>query len=168
VIDWLYQAKDEVPSPAAVAAWTYLGQLRPEKVPLWAAHWLVAGYDGEHVVYLAGLHGDDPREVREALPDALRDCGVEMPGSDADAATFVFTQLARMHLEGETGARRVVQVVESVLIWCRFSESVLDLPFTRLYGLVDEWDADWGRTAEQLAEVVREACEEQFRNGPAA
>jgi hypothetical protein len=44
-----------------VAAWARLGLIPPEKVPLWAAHWLVAGYDGEHLVHLAGLHGDDPQ-----------------------------------------------------------------------------------------------------------
>jgi hypothetical protein len=53
--------------------------LPTEKVPLWAAYWIAAGYDGEALIYLAGLHGDDPCEVHDALPDALRYCGVEMP-----------------------------------------------------------------------------------------
>jgi hypothetical protein len=44
-----------------VAVWARLGLIPPEQVPLWAAHWLVAGYDGEHLVHLAGLHGDDPQ-----------------------------------------------------------------------------------------------------------
>jgi hypothetical protein len=61
-----------VPSPEIVAAWTQLWLLPTERVPLWAAHWLVAGYDGEHLAYLAGLHGDDPHEVRDALPAARR------------------------------------------------------------------------------------------------
>ena len=72
---------DRVPAPQAVAAWARLGLVPDEQVPLWAAHWLVAGYDGEHLVYLAGLHGDDPYDVRDALPDALRDCGIELPVS---------------------------------------------------------------------------------------
>jgi hypothetical protein len=72
---------DRVPGPQAVAAWARLGLVPNEEVPLWAAHWLVAGYDGEHLVHLAGLHGDDPCDVRDALPDALRDCGIELPAS---------------------------------------------------------------------------------------
>ena len=117
MINWLYPDGDEVPSPEAVAAWIHLGQLRPERVPLRAAHWLVGGYDGEHLVHLAGLHGDDPREVRDALPSALRDCGVQMPESDVAAAEIVFTQLARMHLEGEAEAIRVLRTVGAVLAW---------------------------------------------------
>ena len=57
--DWPYPLA-EVPSPQIVATWTQLGLVRTEMIPLWAAHWLVAGYDGDHLVYLAGLHGDDP------------------------------------------------------------------------------------------------------------
>jgi hypothetical protein len=43
-----------VPSPEIVAAWTQLWLLPTERVPLWAARWLVAGYDGEHLAYLPG------------------------------------------------------------------------------------------------------------------
>jgi hypothetical protein len=82
--------------------------LPTERVPLWAAHWLVAGYDGEHLVYLAGLHGDDPHDVRDALPAALRDCGAEIPESDLAAATVVFTHLAQRHIEGMDGPNVVV------------------------------------------------------------
>jgi hypothetical protein len=38
------------------------GVLPTEKVPLRAAYWIAAGHDGEALIYLAGLHGDDPRE----------------------------------------------------------------------------------------------------------
>jgi hypothetical protein len=100
VANWLWTDRDEVPSPEAAAILTCFGQLRPEKIPLWAAHWMVAGYDGEHLVHLAGLHGDDSREVRDALPAALRDCGVELPESGEAAATIVYAQLVRMFLDG--------------------------------------------------------------------
>jgi hypothetical protein len=53
VTEWPFPDSSGVPSPRIVAAWTQLGLLRTEKVPLWAAHWLVAGYDGEHLVALA-------------------------------------------------------------------------------------------------------------------
>jgi hypothetical protein len=82
-----------VPSPELVAVWAKLGMIPSERVPLWAAHWLVAGYDGEHVVHLAGLHGDDSREVNDALRDALLDCGVTLPESEAAAAAVVYTDL---------------------------------------------------------------------------
>src|SRR5277367_1711761 len=76
VTDWPFPDSGGVPSPQIVAAWTQLGLLPTEKVPLSAAHWLVAGYDGECLVSLAGLHGDDPHDVRDGLPGALLDCGV--------------------------------------------------------------------------------------------
>jgi hypothetical protein len=50
-----------------VAAWLILGTVPTERVPLWAAHWIVAGHDGPALAELAGLHGDDPHEVRDLL-----------------------------------------------------------------------------------------------------
>ena len=139
--------------------------LPTERVPLWAAHWLVAGYDGEHLVHLAGLHGDNPHDVRDVLPAALRDCGAEMPESDLAAATIVFTHLAQMHIEGLAGPQWVGQKTEEVLIRSGYPESIIALHLGRLYYIADEWDAGWGRTNEELARLVLEACEEQLRNG---
>lgn len=140
----------------------YLGQVRPERIPLWAAHWLVRGYDGEHLVHLAGLHGDDPREVRDMLPCALRDCGIRLSDSDKAAAGSVFTQLARGHLDGTARPDRVIGNVVPILVWCGYSEAVMDLPLGRLLFLEDEWDGTWGRTREELTAIVRDACEEQL------
>ena len=69
-------------------------------VSLWAAYWIAAGHDGEALIYLAGLHGDDPAEVHDALPEALRDCGVEMPDPGTGAAVVAFTELARLEVNG--------------------------------------------------------------------
>jgi Regulator of ribonuclease activity B len=90
----------EVPSAAQVASWERLGVLPTEKVPLWAAYWIAGGHDGEALKYLAGLHGDDPAEVHDALPEALRDCGVEMADPAAGAAAVAFTDLARLEVSG--------------------------------------------------------------------
>lgn len=90
-------APPEVPSPLQVASWEKLGVLPTDKVPLWAAYWIAAGHDGEALIYLAGLHGDDPSEIHDALPQALRDCGV--PDSDV-AAPAAFTDAARLDVKG--------------------------------------------------------------------
>jgi hypothetical protein len=79
--DWPCRFDAGIPTPETAAARTRLGLLPTERVPMWAAHWIVAGYDGESLVLLAGLHGDDPFDVRDALSGALRDCGVAVPGS---------------------------------------------------------------------------------------
>lgn len=163
--NWPSRVSDGVPSPGIVASWARLGLLPTGKVPLWAAYWLVAGYDGEHLAHLAGRHGDDPHDVRDALPDALLDCGVEMPDSDLAAATVVFTQLARMHVEGQVGPQWVGQETEEVLIRSGYPEGIIALPLGRLCFIADEWDAGWGRTSEELARIVRDACEEQLRKG---
>ena len=65
------------PTPALVAAWLAMDTLRAESVPMWAANWLVQGYDGMSLAELAGLSGRDTREVRDLLPAALEDAGVD-------------------------------------------------------------------------------------------
>ena len=44
--DWSADPDTGIPSPELVAAWLELDTLPTERVPLWAAHWLTAGYDG--------------------------------------------------------------------------------------------------------------------------
>jgi hypothetical protein len=168
VTDWQFQGDDGVPSPEMVAVWARLDMLAPEKVPLWAAHWLVAGYDGEHVVHLAGLPGDDSREIRDILPDALRDCGVALPESDVAAATVVFVHLARMHVDGLAGAVWVIQKVDEVVMKSGYAERVRALPLGRLFDITERWGADWEQPGNRLAEVVRDACEEQLHDGSVA
>ena len=77
--DWPADAEAGIPSPELVAAWLELDTLPTERVPLWAAHWLAAGHDGEALAEIAGLHGDDPHDVRDLLPSALAECGVTTP-----------------------------------------------------------------------------------------
>jgi hypothetical protein len=167
VTEWPFPGSGGVPSPRIVAAWAQLGQLPTEKVPLWAAHWLVAGYDGEHLISLAGLHGDDPHDVRDVLPDALLDCGVAIPDSDVAAASLSFNHLARMHVDGLAAAQWVSQKVEEVLIRSGYDRDVFDLPLGCLLDIADEW-GDGRRTDQELAAMVREACEEQLRYGSVA
>jgi len=157
---------DDVPSPVLAAAWARLGILRTERVPLWAAHWIVAGHDGEQLVCLAGLHGDDPRDVRDALPGALADCGVAWPESDAAAAAVAFTHLARVHLAGRAGALWVARTVEEIARSCGYSADVLALPLGRVEGIADAWGAGWAGTDEQLAATVAAACAEQLAARP--
>ncbi len=107
---------EEIPSPQLVAAWLILDTLPAERVPLWAAHWLAAGYDGQALAELAGLHGDDPHEVRDLLGPALAECGASTPGgglADAGereraAAMVAFTAIARIQVSGLAGERWVV------------------------------------------------------------
>jgi hypothetical protein len=137
--------------------------LPTERVPLWAAFWLAAGYDGPALVELAGLHGDDAHEVRDLLPAALTDCGVTVPATDAAAATAAFVHLARLHIDGRVEAQWVVQQVADILARSGYSDGVTSLPLGRLYDLDDEWGAGWGRSTAQLSGVTREVCLEQLR-----
>ncbi|MDQ1743802.1 MAG: hypothetical protein QOE23_2141 [Pseudonocardiales bacterium] len=84
--DW--PASDDIPSPELVAAWRALDTLPTGRVPLWAAHWIVAGHDGAAVVALAGLSGGDPHEVRDKAPGALTECGVTTPATAAAMVAF--------------------------------------------------------------------------------
>lgn len=166
-------APSEVPSPLLVASLERLRQLPTERVPLWAAYWIAGGHDGEALRYLAGLHGDDPVEVHDALPEALMDCGVEMPDSDVAAATVAFTYAARLHLNGLAGPRWVARQIVQIVDGSRDSKSLADLPLGRLYRADCEW-ADWelgdrwGRSPAELTAAIRKACEEQLRSASAA
>lgn len=166
VIEWLYRDEDEVLSPEAVAVLYYLGQAHPERMPWVAAHWLASGYDGEDLVRMAGLHGDDPREVGDVLPGALLDCGARLPDSDVAAAGDVFTRVARRHLDGRADVGQVVFVAGAVLAWLGYPEDVLSLPLGQLADIENEWDEKWGRPQDTLAAMVRDACEQQLVRMP--
>lgn len=152
----------EVPPPQLVAAWEQLGLTPVEKVPLWAANWVVGGFDGEALVQLAGLHGDDPHEVHDLLPAALEDCGVHLPESDTAAAALAFDHAARLFRDGLAAPQWVLQRVNEICARASYRQSVLDLPLGALFSLDDEWDSGWGRITEELTAVIRKACQEQL------
>jgi hypothetical protein len=163
VHDWPGQAGEEIPSPTLVAAWLALDMLPAEKVPRWAAFWLAGGHDGTALVDLAGLHGDDPHDVRDLLRAALADCGAVVPTADAAAATVAFTNLARLLVDGKAGERWIVDKVLEIVARSGYADSVIVLPLGQLYGMDDEWGAGWGRTDTELRAVIRQACLDQVR-----
>jgi hypothetical protein len=143
--DWPAVASGEVPSPELVAAWVKLGMVPTERVPLWAAHWLVDSYDGEALRTLAGYSGRDPYEVHDVLPDALADCGTSIPDSDSAAAQVAFTKLARMHVEGRAGERWITDKVDEIVARSGYADTVISLPLGQLYTVAEEWGAGWAR-----------------------
>lgn len=167
-----YEHEEEVPPPQLVAAWLALGSLAPERVPLWAAHWLAEGKDGAALRELAGMSGNDPYEVRDALPAALREAGVAVADpSDVEAVhrdrrrawiAIVYRDIARLCLGGRAGPRWVVDKVSEIVADNDYGDDVTDPPVGRLFGLVDEWGAGWGRSDGELEEAVLSACREQM------
>jgi hypothetical protein len=169
VHDWPSETKTDIPSPQLVAAWLTLDTLPTERVPLWAAYWIAAGQDGQKLAELAGLHGDDPHEVRDLLPAALIECGG--PSADLDrndrsrrraAAMIAFTATAKLCLDGLASERWVVSKVVEI-VEPDFDPSIAELPLGWLFSLEDEWNAGWGRTEEQLRAEVQRACRDQLR-----
>lgn len=161
--DWPAITPGEIPSPRLVAVWARLDMLPAERLPLWAAHWLAAGHDGETLRTLAGLSAtDDPRDIRDILPGALADCKVTIPGSDSAAAQLAFTNLARMCADGHAGERWVLDKVCEIAARSDYANSVLSLPLGQIFGLDDEWGAGWGRTEQELRAEVRKACAAQL------
>ncbi|WP_328415438.1 hypothetical protein OG470_23310 [Micromonospora sp. NBC_00389] len=136
--DWPGHSGSEVPAPTPVA-WLTLGMLPTEWIPRWAAFWLAGGYDGSALVELAGLHGDDPHEVRALLPAALAECGVAVSGTDVAAAMEAFTHLTQLDADGKAGERWIVNKVDQILASSGYANSVISLPLGQLYGLDDEW-----------------------------
>jgi hypothetical protein len=87
---WPAPGCGEIPTPELVAAWVALDTVPSERIPHWAAHWLVQGHDGETLRKLAGLSGTDPHEVHDILPEALAHCTAAIPDSEAAAAQVAF------------------------------------------------------------------------------
>jgi hypothetical protein len=163
VHDWPAVTSGEIPSPRLVAAWAKLDVVPAERVPLWAAHWLAHGHDGDALRALAGLSTtDDPRDIRDVLPDALADCGTTIPDSDSAAAQLAFTHLARMHAARLATERWILDKVSEIIVRSGYADSVLGLPLGKLFGLDDEWGAGWGRTEQELKAQIREACTAQL------
>lgn len=72
------QGPGEVLEPVVAAALRQLGALDDRDLPMLAAHWVAQGRDGEVLVGLAGLHGDE-REIADLWPAALAEVGVAVP-----------------------------------------------------------------------------------------
>ena len=154
---------DRVPSPRAVAVWFVLEMLATERMPWWAAQWLADGYDGDALRELAGLNGKDPRAVRDLLPAALSEMGVELPPTLAAATFEAFRDLAEMLVSRRTDAQWVVKRVEQIVVQAQYDDEVLDMPLGHLYGLDDEWEGGWGRTEAELMAEVEARCLQQLR-----
>ena len=164
--DWPAATFDEIPPPRLVAAWARLGTVPTERVPLWAAHWLVDGYDGEALRSLAGFGRTESHEVHDTLPDALADCGTPVPDSVSAAAQVTFTNLARIHAAGTVGERWIADKVDEIVAAANYATSVMNLPLGQLYALSEEWENGWGRTEQQLKTEVRDACTAQLAAPP--
>ena len=128
-----------------------------------AAWWLVDGYEGDGLVKLAGLTGDNTPEVREALQEVLDEMGIDLP-SGPDAVKAVFDDLAHRCLDGRMRERSVAAEVWRIYVDSDYSETTLEEPLGRTVGFDDEWDGGWGRLENELVIEVGSACREQLRS----
>ncbi|MEV0795343.1 hypothetical protein [Kribbella sp. NPDC050459] len=153
----------ETPTPGVVAAWLALDTLQAEPVPMWAANWLVQGYDGESLAELAGLSGRDTREVRDLLPAALADAGVDPLSSRQAALKVAYDHIATMHLTGRVRWAWVVDQVVGLVIGNGYASEAFEQPLGELWGIDDDLGDPWSRAEDELAGIVRQACIEQVR-----
>lgn len=164
-------ASEPCPTPRLVAAWLQVGHLPTERVPHWAAQWLADGCDGPSLRALAGLHGDDPHDVRDLLPQALAEVGVTLPqrGSDAEEAAFreasidvTYRWVAQTFLAGRASPRWVVDRVYEIVSNNNYDHASTAGPMGPLWQIDDEWDMGWGRGNEELVREITSACEAQI------
>jgi hypothetical protein len=148
----------ETPSPGLVAAWVVLDTLPAESVPMWAAEWLVAGYDGEALAELAGLSGRDTREVRDLLPAALVDAGVEPLSSRQAALKVAYDHIASMYLSGRVPWWWAVNETQALVIANGYVSEVFEQPMGDLWAIDDELGEPWARSEAELDDVVRRTC----------
>jgi hypothetical protein len=160
---WEVVAEGETPAPRVVAAWMVLELLPAERVPMWAAEWLVQGYDGDALAELAGLSGRDTREVRDYLPAALADVGVDAMSSEQAAFKVAYDHIATLHLEGRVRWDWAVGQVAGLVIAAGHADVAFEQPLGALWEVDDEFDEPWSRSEDELAQVVRQACVRQLR-----
>lgn len=130
---------------------------------MWAAYWLAHGLDGEGVVALACLDASDTRAIRDAIPEALRDAGVDPFTEIAAAARLTFAHIAQMHLGGKGSWRWVLTSVVGTFEQNNWATEFYDEPLGSLLGLEDEASGGWGRSDADITAVVREACDRQLQ-----
>lgn len=152
----------ESPTPRVLYAWFTLGRVPLDRVPWFAADWLVQGHDGEQLRTLAGEHGHDQFTVTELLPGALQEAGVPGPPSTTEAAAIAFDDLARHCLAGRISEREVARMIEEVVAAAEFEPPLYASTMGSLYGIDDEWEGGWGRGEQELVAAVRHACAVQL------
>lgn len=134
---------------------------------MWAAHWLVQGYDGDALRMLAGFSGTDAGEVHDILPAAFADCGETVSDSRSVACGTAFATLARVFLNGDITPQWLLGLVYGLLVDADYDNAVMAMPLGQLFIVEDEWSGRWGRTESELTVVVEQACREQLADGSA-
>jgi hypothetical protein len=148
-------------SPELIAALLVLGRVPSERLPWIAAEWVAIGRGGIRTSELAGLSGRDVRDARDLLPPVLEELDISIPSTRVGAAAVYFSHLAALHQAGLRGEQPVLMAVETIDAGA-YEADVHGLPLGFLYGVIDEWDGEWGRTHDQLRLVVAAACQQQL------
>ena len=157
----------EIPTPAVAAAWIALNLCPTEDLPLWAAHWLAHGEDGEHLRRLAGLSRSEPREIHDVQQLALADCRAAVPESPVAAAKLAFDYVARTFVHGHLTEREVLAQVDRIVAGSGTAADAIRMPLGQTWLLDEEWDQGWGRTETQIKETIQAACQDQLAAQPA-
>ena len=85
-----------------------------------------------------------------------------MPAVASATIEVAFDFIARRCLDGSASEYWVAQKVEELFVNSGYRTELLATPLGSVYGIDDEWGAGWGRSTEDLAAVVRAACEAQI------
>ncbi len=158
-------AVTRVPEPSVVAAWFVLDRVPLERVPWWAAEWLVQGYDGDRLRELAGEHGDDVYKIKDLLPEVLVETQAQLPNSAVQAGGFALDYVAALCVAGRLDERETAGMVTEIVAAADFAVEMYDYPLGGVFGLDDEWDSGWGRSDGVIRAEVREACAAQLARG---
>lgn len=138
---------------ADVDASLWAGVILPGVLPEVATQLVADGADTPALRSLAGLDLGpfDPRDARDVFIEACEQIGVEVePISDrvGRAACVLASALLDDQITEREGTRGFYRLAVA-------AEYPDDPLVMSLYGMDDEWDGGWGRTAAELAQNVR-------------
>ncbi|NUT93366.1 MAG: hypothetical protein HOY78_15230 [Saccharothrix sp.] len=103
------------PHPAMAALLWAADAVAVERLPRWAAEWLVDGFDSDALRTLAGLDASDQTEIRELLPDVFAELSVPVPAAETAVVELSLTRVAELVLDDRAGELWAVQKVEELL-----------------------------------------------------
>jgi len=139
--------------------------LFPENLPEIATQLMADGADSPALRILAGLDLSpvDPRDARDQFTKVLNDFAVA-PQPTEDHAEAIAALLSYAYLHGRISLHRLLKMGHQATIAFDYPDQPEIMLF---FEIGDEWGSGWGRSDDELKEVITTAATELAGRHPA-
>lgn len=135
-----------------------------ENLPEIATDLMADGADSPAMRVLAGLDLSpvDPRDARDQFMKVLNDFGLASP-PPADHAEAIAALLSSAYLDGRISLHRLLRLSSLAAVELDYPDQTEIMLF---YGISDEWGSGWGRSDDELKEVITTAASKLAQKYP--